>query len=136
TINPALIKKIEGRLGKMSTRQDEFSGAFNALTLPIAGPKLQLIQLEIDATRFDQLFVRAGLDDAALIKDHNQVRLLDGREPMGDANGRASLHQFLQRRLDSALGFCIQRVGRLIENQDRGVLENRAGDRQSLALST
>ena len=48
---------------------------------------------------------------------------------------RAALHQRLQRGLHLPLGFGVERRGRLVEDQDRRVLEQRARDRQALALA-
>src|SRR6266849_4573229 len=45
-------------------------------------------------------------------------------------------HQILQRRLDKRLRFTIQRRGRFVQNQDGRVLQDRARDRDALALST
>ena len=41
----------------------------------------------------------------------------------------------LQRRRDPRLGGGVQRAGRLVQDQDRRVLQQRAGDRQALALA-
>src|SRR5947209_20542727 len=60
--------------------------------LPITKPKL--IQPSIRATRLQELGVSSGLDDPAFGQHDDEVRLLDCRKPMRDAQGRASLHQF------------------------------------------
>ena len=47
--------------------------------------------------------------------------------------------RFLRRRVERALdlgfGLGVQRAGRLVEDQDRGVLEDGAGDRDALTLA-
>ena len=45
------------------------------------------------------------------------------------------LHKFGDRFLDVALGFRIERRGRLVEQDDRRVLDQRARDRDALALA-
>ena len=55
---------------------------------------------------------------------------------MGDHYGRTVLHQVLQRFLYQTFGFRIQGGCGLIQDQDRGILQDRTGDTDSLALST
>jgi hypothetical protein len=53
---------------------------------------------------------------------------------VGDDQRRASLHQPLERLLHQPLAFGVERAGRLVEQQDRRVAQQRAGDRDALAL--
>ena len=41
----------------------------------------------------------------------------------------------VERRLDRLLGAAVERAGRLVEDQDRRVLEQGAGDRDALLLA-
>ena len=41
----------------------------------------------------------------------------------------------VERRLDRFLGAAVERAGRLVEDQDRRVLEQGAGDRDALLLA-
>ena len=54
---------------------------------------------------------------------------------MGDDQRRAPGAQNLQRLLHRVLGFGIERRGRFVEQDDRRVLEKRAGDGDALALA-
>ena len=54
---------------------------------------------------------------------------------MGDDHGGASLHQPLQGVLNLALVFRVERGGRLVEQEDRRVLQEGAGDGDPLALA-
>ena len=45
------------------------------------------------------------------------------------------LHQPLQRLLHQRLAFGVERRGRLVEQQDRRVAQDGAGDRDALALA-
>jgi hypothetical protein len=53
---------------------------------------------------------------------------------VGDDEGRAALGRGVQGLLDLGFGDRVQRAGRLVQDQDRRVLENGAGDRQALTL--
>ena len=78
---------------------------------------------------------RAVVDDAAAIHDDDPVEAPQRRQPVRDRDDRAALHQIVQRGLDQLFGFGIQRAGRLIQQQDRRVLQQRPRDRQPLALT-
>ncbi len=54
---------------------------------------------------------------------------------MGDDDGGAPFAQRLETRLDMLLGDVVHRRGRLVHDQHRRVLEERARNRQALALS-
>jgi hypothetical protein len=79
--------------------------------------------------------VRAGFHDAALVQHDNHVGVQNGREPVRDANGRAALHQFVERGLHGAFGFGVERAGGFVQDQNRRVLQNGAGDGEALALA-
>ena len=72
----------------------------------------------------DQLVEAAGFDDPALIEDENAIGVADGREPVGDHEGGAALHDLVERQLKLLLGRCVERAGRLVEDQDRRVLQS------------
>ncbi len=54
---------------------------------------------------------------------------------MGDHQRGALGHQALQGVLHQALGFVVERSGGFIQDQDRRIAQDRAGDRQALALA-
>jgi hypothetical protein len=76
-----------------------------------------------------------GLDHAALVDDIDAVGVLHGRQAVGDQDRGAAGHQPLQRRLDLGLALGVERAGGLVEQQDRGVLQEGAGDGDALALA-
>ena len=49
--------------------------------------------------------------------------------------GGAAPHQIVERRLDGALAFGVQRAGRFVEQQDRRILQDGAGYGEPLALA-
>ena len=79
--------------------------------------------------------MRALLDDAALLEHDQAVERRDGREPVRDGDHGLALHQRRERLLDRRLDLRVERRGRLVEDQDRRVLEDHAGDGDALALA-
>ena len=54
---------------------------------------------------------------------------------MRDHEGGAALHHLVEGGIDLGLGDGVERAGCLVEDQDRRVLQQRAGDRQALPLA-
>src|SRR5262245_51590856 len=82
-----------------------------------------------------QLLVGALLDDMTVIEHHQAVEPRDGGEAMRDRDHRLAGHESAEALLDGGLDLAVERRGRLVEHQDRRVLEDDAGDRDALALS-
>src|SRR5438034_43982 len=59
----------------------------------------------------------------------------DRRQPVGNRDRGAVLHQPLQRRLDEPLAHGIESRGRLVEDEDPRVLEQHPRDRDTLLLA-
>lgn len=76
-----------------------------------------------------------GFDNAALIKNDNPVRALHGGQSMRDDEGGAALHGRFQSILHGALVFSIQAAGGLVEQQQGCIANDRARNRNALALS-
>src|SRR5229473_3260849 len=89
----------------------------------------------IETVARQKLGVAATLDDAAAVEHDDLVGVDDGRQPVGDHHGGAAAAHLFQRALDLLLGARVERAGRLIEQQDLRVLEDRAGDRHPLLLA-
>src|SRR6516225_11951342 len=77
----------------------------------------------------------SAFDHPSVLENQDSRRISNGRQPMGDDKGGAPLHHFVERSVDLGLGNRVERACRLIENQDRRILEQRAGDRQPLPLA-
>src|SRR5687768_522592 len=92
-------------------------------------------QLGEETALFHQRIECAALDDAAVLKHQDARRLADGREPMRDHEGGAAFHHLVERNQQQLFGAGVERAGRLIEDQDRRVLEKGARDRQPLAFA-
>src|SRR6185312_2070638 len=82
-----------------------------------------------------QLGRRAALDDAAAFDDEHGVGAADGGEAVGDDDGAAAVQEPVERALDHDLGRPVDVRGRLVQDQDARVGEQRAGDRDQLALA-
>ena len=82
-----------------------------------------------------QLGVGPGFDDSARV-DHDQaVHPRDRREPVRDCEHGAAAHQRVELFLDRRFGFGVERGGRFVEHQDRGVFEDHARERDALPLT-
>ena len=94
------------------------------------------VQLRVDAAGpRQQLLVAADLGDPAALERDDRVGAADGRQPVRDHERRPVAHQVGERILHQPLRFRVERRRRLVEDQDRRVLQQRARDRQPLALA-
>jgi hypothetical protein len=92
-------------------------------------------QLGVQAPGASSSSVGAALDDLAGVEHDDEVGVDDRRQPVGDHQRRPALQRLLQRRLHQPLGLGVEVGGRLVEDHDRRVLEQHAGDRQPLLLA-
>src|SRR5437660_10527212 len=95
---------------------------------------LQAMELRVYPGGGEEFGVSSGLGDAARVQNDDAVSPLDGGEPMCDHERCAALHERLERLLDMALGFAVERGGGLVENEHRRVLEGGASDSEPLPL--
>ena len=93
------------------------------------------VERGIDAVLRDERIVRTALADAVLIDDDDLIGVLHRREPVRDDERRPAHRQLLKRALDIRLGNGVERAGRLIQNQDRRVLQKQACDGDALLLT-
>ena len=76
----------------------------------------------------------AALHDSAVVDHADLVGLGDRRQAVGDDNGRPPFTQGVQRLLDRLLGLRIEGGRRLVEQDDRRILEKRSSDSDALAM--
>ncbi len=98
-------------------------------------PELQLRESRIQRIAADQLFMTADINDLPLDHDHDAVGFQHRGQPMGNNNHRAAFLQIRKRLLHQAFAFRIEGAGRLVEQQDRRILEDRTGNGDALLLS-
>ena len=97
---------------------------------PFAAPHHPLATLSVALLRLHQTVVDAALREEhgvapllhhdSSLDDSDHVAVLDGREAMGDRDGRALVlgHQHVERRLHHLLGVVIERRRRLTKQQE------------------
>mmetsp|Transcript_73984 Transcript_73984/g.173688 ORF Transcript_73984/g.173688 Transcript_73984/m.173688 type:complete len:360 (-) Transcript_73984:725-1804(-) len=76
----------------------------------------------------------ALFDNLAPVHHGDDVGVADGAEAMGHDNAGAPDHQAVEGLLHELLALGVQRARRLVEEQDLGVLEQGAGDGDTLLL--
>jgi len=77
--------------------------------------------------------VGADLDDPPPVEHDHEVRRLGGGQAVGDAHRGAALGELGERVAERTLGLGVDRGGRLVEDQQAGVRELGAGERDELA---
>ena len=77
----------------------------------------------------------AVLDDFTLIEDQDQIRVHYRLDPMGNNECRAIFHQTFQGGANVRFGFRIYAGGRVIQDQNAGVFQQRTGDGHPLLLA-
>ena len=73
--------------------------------------------------------------DRAAVQDENQVCILDGGDALGDDELRRLRDLGAQRSADLRVGFRIDGGGRIVEDQDLRLFQQRPRDTQPLLLS-
>ncbi len=76
------------------------------------------------------------LHDLAVVEHQDFIGVHHRGQPVGDDQRRAVLGYLLQGALDFAFGVGVERRGRFVEQQNRWILENGAGDSDALLLAT
>ena len=79
--------------------------------------------------------MRAFLDQPAIVENENPVRFEDRCQPVRDHQCRAFGHHLFKRPLHRSLVFGIEGGRRLVEKQDRCLLQNRPRDGNPLPLA-
>jgi len=79
--------------------------------------------------------VATTLENPAALENEDLVGMADGGKPVRDHKASSVFHEVVERLLDQALGRGVHARGRLVENQDRRVFQEGAGDREALLLA-
>ena len=80
--------------------------------------------------------MRALLDRTPSLQHNNMIGFSDGREAMGDSDGRASLCDLVESELDDLLTLCIDSTGGFIEYDDLGLFNDTPCNGDALLLTT
>lgn len=90
----------------------------------------------VQTAPLQQFFVVSFFHGTAILKHDDLVGLFDRGQSMRDCDGGAVLGYSVERLLNNSLSADINRAGRLVEDQNRGLRDNAAGDGKSLALAS
>ena len=93
------------------------------------------MELPVHRVRLEELRLRPPGRDPAVLEHDHLVGELDRREAVGDDDRRPALHHLGQPLADAGLGGRVHRRGRVVEDEDPRVDEDRARDREPLALT-
>ena len=117
-------------------RPQRLSACSDLHRVPRSSVELQRREPRVQAAARDQLGVRAGLDDLARppCTTMRSARCTVASRCAMTSVVRSRIADF-ERGLHHALALGIERAGRLVEQQQRRVLQDRAGDRDALALA-
>jgi len=96
---------------------------------------LQPVQRRVTAAGLDQGIIGAVLDQPPALQRHDAIRRSHRRQPVRDDQNRASFGDLLHVLLNDALALIVECAGRLVEDQDFGVGDQRAGDGDPLPLA-
>ena len=97
------------------------------------GP-VPLPEIEVRPAPGHQLVVGALLDDGAVVDHQDAVAAPGGAQPVRDHDRGPPAQPLLQVAPDLGLGGHVQRAGRLVQDRDRGVADERPRQGQALAL--
>src|SRR5262245_36756070 len=97
--------------------------------------QLQAVERRVAPTLAQQLVVTTRFHDRSVLDDEDAVSIYDGVQAMCDHDRRSPLAEVLDRALNLPLGLRIERSRRLVEQDDRRVLEQCACDGNALALA-
>jgi hypothetical protein len=78
----------------------------------------------------------AALPDAAIFEDQNLIHILQPNQAMGDKQGGPFAYHFEKRSQQLLFGQRIEIGGGQVEDQDRGIFQRHAGNRQAPAFAT
>ena len=77
----------------------------------------------------------AGFDDLAVLQDDDFVCIGDGSHAVGDDDDGLVLHEFRNALLYLGFVFDVEACGGFVEEYDGGVLEDGAGDGDTLTFA-
>ena len=77
----------------------------------------------------------AAFGDEAVVHDDDLVGFADSGEPVGNNYGCAAGNKCIYGVLNELLAFAVDRRSSLVENEDRWVVKQRAGEGKQLALA-
>ena len=98
-------------------------------------PEVGVVQLCVVTTRLEEAVVCSVLYNAALVDDDDSVRVPDGGEAMRDDDRGSSANHRVETLLDLCLGEWVDARGGFVQDEDRGILQEHARERDELSLA-
>src|SRR2546421_916734 len=92
-------------------------------------------ELRIASAEVHELVVRPALDDATFVKDVDAVRRADARKAVRDEQYGPAAEEVTHPREEVVLGASVQGGGRLVEDDERCITEERPGEGDALPLT-
>ena len=92
-------------------------------------------ELPVFAVLGEQLFVRATLDDTAVLEDHDRVGIAHGGQAVRDHKRGASAHDAVHTALDKLFGTRVDGARGLVQDEHRRIGHGNARDSEQLALA-
>ena len=83
----------------------------------------------------DQFVVGAGVDNPALVHDHDPIGQGQRRQAVGDDDRGPVTRKLFQHLVDQLLALQIDLAGRFVQDQNRRIAQDGPGQRDALALS-
>src|SRR5215470_16698406 len=130
------ISSAAGRKASSSwVRATVLSGRAARALMDFMDACLQTVQRRIAAACSDQIIMGAVLSQTAAVDSDQAIASPNGRQPMCDDEHGTAPGELRHVLLDDPLALVVESTRRLVEDQDARVIDDRAGDGQTLALS-
>src|SRR5213596_2282380 len=97
-------------------------------------PEVELVQAPVPAAPGHHLGVRAAVDDATFLQQQHEICVRDRGQVVCDHETGLAGHQAIECLAHGRLAFHVETGHRLVQNQDRGVANERARDGDALPL--
>src|SRR6516162_3936959 len=131
--NASSSPRLAGGRRKGMTRRVGLTGIFGSADF--MNSCLQAMQRCIAAAGLDQRVMGAVFDQAATLERDDAIRRPHGRKPVRDDENRPPLGDLLHVLLNDTLALIVEGARRLIEDQNARIGDERAGNRDALALA-
>ena len=132
-LSSSTVPKVwTGRTGPWTPDSGLFLRRFAALQCRIVVGE----DAPVERAAFQQLVVRADIDHFALAQYDHFVRPADLGEAVGDEDRGAAFQHAADGSLNLVLGLAVDRAGRVVDDQDCRIGDQRAGDSDALPLAT
>ena len=96
---------------------------------------LGFVKIGVDAVVCEEGVLGSVFGDAAVVEDHNAVTEFAATHAVGDVDGGFAGNHLAELFVDFSFGDWIEGSGRLVEDDERGILVEGAGDGGALGLA-